>query len=78
MNAELAVELISLALYTIGAGVLTVGGVAVEYASFQHMGAGDATVALWLAALGCVMLYAGVYGLGYQKSLVTLANLVRN
>lgn len=78
MNAELAVELITLALYTIGAGALTVGGVAAEYASFQHLGAGEATLAMWLAALGCVMLYAGIYGLGYQKSLVTLANLVRN
>ncbi|MFC4540705.1 hypothetical protein ACFO5R_02035 [Halosolutus amylolyticus] len=69
MTSELIVESLSLVVYTAIAGLLTVGGIAAEYASFQHLGAGDAMVAVWLAAIGCVMLYAGAYGLGYQKVL---------
>ncbi|NUB90205.1 hypothetical protein HTZ84_16975 [Haloterrigena sp. SYSU A558-1] len=66
---ELLAELLPMVAYTIAAGVLTVIGFAAEYASMQHIGAGETTVAFWLAAIGCVMLYAGVYGLGYQKVL---------
>ena len=66
---ELLAELLPMAAYTIAAGLLTIGGFAAEYASMQHVGAGETTVALWLAAIGCVMLYAGVYGIGYQKVL---------
>ena len=69
MTSELIVESVSLLLYTVVAAVLTAGGIAAEYASVQHFGSGEAAVALWLAALGCVMLYAGVYGVGYQKVL---------
>ncbi|WP_121744071.1 hypothetical protein [Natronorubrum halophilum] len=64
---EILTELLPLLAYTIVASVLTAGGVAAEYASFQHLGSGEAMVGVWLAAIGCVMLYAGVYGLGYQK-----------
>ncbi|ELY98124.1 hypothetical protein [Natrialba asiatica] len=66
-SLELLVEALPLLLYTVIGGLLTVVGAAAEYASLQHFGAGEATVALWLAAIGCVMLYAGVYGIGYQK-----------
>ncbi|MDG5757728.1 hypothetical protein QA600_00005, partial [Natronococcus sp. A-GB1] len=56
-----------LLLYVLAAAVLTAGGLAAEYASLQHFGSGEAMVALWLAAIGAIMLYAGVYGIGYQK-----------
>ena len=69
IGPELLAESLSLIVYTVVAGVLTVGGALVEQASLQHLGAGEAMIALWLAALGGVMLYAGVYGLGYQKVL---------
>ncbi|MFA9416107.1 hypothetical protein [Natrinema sp. HArc-T2] len=69
IGPELLTESLSLLVYTVVAGVLTVGGALVEQASLQHLGAGEAMIALWLAALGGVMLYAGVYGLGYQKVL---------
>ncbi|SDD07999.1 hypothetical protein [Natrinema hispanicum] len=69
IGPELLTESLSLLVYTVIAGVLTVGGALVEQASLQHLGAGEAMIALWLAALGGVMLYAGVYGLGYQKVL---------
>ncbi|MGQ3412871.1 hypothetical protein [Natrinema versiforme] len=69
IGPELLAESLQLLLYTVVAGALTVGGVLVEQASLQHYGAGEAMIALWLAALGGVMLYAGAYGLGYQKVL---------
>ncbi|WP_254532123.1 hypothetical protein [Natrinema gelatinilyticum] len=69
IGPELLAESLSLVVYTIVAGVLTVGGVLVEQASVQHLGAGEAMIALWLAVLGGVMLYAGAYELGYQKVL---------
>ncbi|ELY54903.1 hypothetical protein [Natronolimnohabitans innermongolicus] len=64
---ELLVELLPLLLYTIAAAVLTAAGLMAEYTSLQYLGSGDVVVALWLAVLGGVMLYAGVYGLGYKK-----------
>ncbi|WP_254766201.1 hypothetical protein [Salinilacihabitans rarus] len=68
-DPELLVESLSAVVYVVLAGVLTVGGVAAEYASLQHFGGGELTVALWMGAIGGVMLYAGAYGLGYQKVL---------
>ncbi len=69
IGPELLAESLQLIIYTLVAGVLTVGGVLVEQASVQHLGAGEAMIALWLGALGGVMLYAGTYGIGYQKVL---------
>ncbi|MFU8867697.1 hypothetical protein [Natronococcus sp.] len=67
MASELIAESLALLLYVLVGAVLTAGGLAAEYASLQHFGSGEAVVALWLAGLGAVMLYAGVYGIGYQK-----------
>ncbi len=67
MKPELLVESLSLLVYAVIAAVLTAGGIAAEYASLQHFSSGEAMVAVWLAILGFVMLYAGVYGLGYKK-----------
>ncbi|WP_436346382.1 hypothetical protein [Natronorubrum sp. FCH18a] len=64
---ELLAELLPMAIYTVLAGVLTTGGIVAEYASVQHLGSGETMVAMWLAAIGCVLLYAGVYGIAYQK-----------
>ncbi len=69
IGPELLAEALQLLLYTVVAGALTIGGVLVEQASLQHLGAGEAMIALWLGALGGVMLYAGAYGVGYQKVL---------
>ena len=71
-DPELLAEAVSIVLYTVVAVVLTAGGIVAEYTSLQQFGAGDATGALWLAAVGAVMLYAGVYALGYRKVLVRL------
>ncbi|WP_247730379.1 hypothetical protein [Halovivax limisalsi] len=67
---EVLVELLSLAVYTILAGLLTVGGILAENASLQHLGGGDLFLAAWFGAIGVVMLYAGVYGIGYERLLV--------
>lgn len=69
MQSELLVETLTLLVYVALAGVLTASGLALEYASVQYLGAGDVVVALWLAAVGGVLLYAGVYGFGYRKVL---------
>ncbi|WP_255193729.1 hypothetical protein [Natronobeatus ordinarius] len=69
MQSELFAELFSVLLYVLIAAVLTVGGLAAEYASLQYFGAGDSMAALWLAGAGLVMLYAGLYGVGYGKVL---------
>ena len=66
-DPDLLVESITLLVYTVVAITLTVGGLFAEYTSVQQFGAGEATAALWLAAIGGVMLYAGLYGVGYQK-----------
>lgn len=71
-NPELLAELIVLLLYALVATVLTAAGVAVEYTSVQYLSSGEAAVGVWLAAIGAVMLYAGVYGIGYQKVLPEL------
>ncbi|MXV61488.1 hypothetical protein GS429_05300 [Natronorubrum sp. JWXQ-INN-674] len=72
---EVLAELLPMLAYTIIAGVLTAGGIAAEYASLQHFGSGEAMVGVWLAAIGCIMLYAGVYGIGYKKVAVNLLNV---
>ena len=75
LNPELLTESLQLLVYTVVAGALTAGGIAAEYASLQHFGAGEMTAALWLAAIGGVMLYAGIYGIAYKKVLArTLAS----
>ncbi len=66
---EPLVELLPLVLYAIAATIFTVGGLAAEYASLQHFETGAVPVGLWLGALGAIMLYTGVYAIGYQKVL---------
>lgn len=67
IGIEVVVELLPTVLYALAGTALTAGGIVAEYASVQHFGGGDVTVAAWLAVLGLIMLYAGVYGIGYQK-----------
>lgn len=76
MSSELLVELLSIILYTVLAAALTAGGLLAEYASLQHLGGGDLLVAAWLAGIGAVMLYAGIYGIAYKKLLATVVDSV--
>ena len=70
-GAELLAELIAGVAYLVLAVALTVIGLALEYASLQSMDGGELTTTVWFAALGAVFLYAGIYGVGYQKLLRT-------
>ena len=71
-NSSSLLEILVLFVYTVVAGALTVMGAAAEYMSLQYLGSGELVVAIWLAAMGAIMLYAGVYGIGYQKLLTTV------
>ena len=62
-------ESLTLLLYTLLAGALSIGGIVAEYTSYQYVASGELMVGLWLAAIGAVMLYAGLYAIGYQKVL---------
>ncbi|QSX00691.1 hypothetical protein [Haloterrigena alkaliphila] len=73
---ELLTELLPLVIYAVAGGLLTAGGLAAEYASLQHLGAGEAMVGAWLAAIGCVMLYAA-YSIGYRKVLAQFATVAQ-
>ncbi|MCU4972399.1 hypothetical protein OB955_06565 [Halobacteria archaeon AArc-m2/3/4] len=66
-------EAISLVVYSVVAAVLTIGGLFVEYTSVQYLGTGEQVVAFWLAAIGAVLLYAGLYGIGYKKLLARVS-----
>lgn len=60
-------ELLPVLVYGVIASVLTAVGAIAEYNSLQYVGSGELVLALWFAGIGGIMLYAGVYGLGYQK-----------
>lgn len=66
---ELLVELAPQLLYALAGVVLTIVGIGAEYTSVQYFGGGDLELAIWFAAFGAVALYAGLYGIGYQKLL---------
>jgi len=66
-DPELLTESLIVLLYALVAAVLTAGGALAEYSSLQQFGAGETTVALWLAAFGLVLLYAGLYKIGYER-----------
>jgi len=59
--------LIELVVYALGAGALTLFGLATEYTGIQHLTGGEPILGLWFAAFGCIMLYAGTYLLGYEQ-----------
>lgn len=55
--------------YAFGAVVLTLVGLFIEFHSYLQYAAGEPIAALWLAGLGALFLYAGVYMLGYERVL---------
>lgn len=56
---DVAAELLSVAVYAVGAVLAAALGIAAEYAGYQQFSAGtDITYAVWLCALGLVALYA--------------------
>ncbi|MFC7213288.1 hypothetical protein ACFQO4_04230 [Saliphagus sp. GCM10025334] len=69
LNTDVVLEVATLLLYSLIAAALTVAGAAAELLSVQNFGAGELSVAVWAGVLGFVLLYAGLYGIGYQKLL---------
>ena len=53
---ELGPELLSLLIYAVSGTVLGVVGAALEYRSYLLVSSGEGTVALWMGALGAVLL----------------------
>jgi len=60
-------SLVELAAYTAAAAAVTALGVLVELQSLVRFAAGEASVGAWLAIFGLILLYAGVYLLGYGQ-----------
>lgn len=61
-----AVELIT---YGVAALAFTLAGLAVEFRGVVHFVAGELSVAAWMGVFGLLLLYAGVYMLGYEQVL---------
>ena len=66
MQLEVVAELF---VSVVAAAALTSLGVLAELNSLGRFTAGETTVALWFAAVGALLLYAGVYKLGYERVL---------
>ena len=60
-------ELLSLLLRALAAGVLTVVGALTENAGITDLLAGPSVFGLWEVGMGGLLLYAGVYMLGYKQ-----------
>lgn len=65
-------ELLALALTALGSGLLAIAGLAIEIAAVGNLATGHATVGLWELCFGAMILYAGVYLLGYRRVFATL------
>ncbi|MDG5777276.1 hypothetical protein VB773_09030 [Haloarculaceae archaeon H-GB2-1] len=65
-------ELLSLVLYTIIAGVLTTVGFLSEQNGIQQLSTGHDVQGAFLAYMGVLLLYGGVYLLGYKTVLPKL------
>ncbi len=72
MQLEVLVELVA---YLLLAGVITGIGLVAEINSYLYLTSGETTVALWLAGMGLLCLYAGVYMVGYGKLLPAVRQL---
>lgn len=60
-------SILELVVSLVGALAFTLAGLFVELQSAISFGAGEVTTGAWFALFGCVLLYAGVYLLGYER-----------
>ena len=61
------VELLSLLLAAVAAGLLTVVGALTENAGIADLLAGPSVFGLWEVGMGALLLYVGIYMLGYRR-----------
>jgi len=66
-------ELLAVLLTAVGSGVLAIGGAVMEYVAFGNLTTGHTTIGAWEFVFGGLLLYAGVYLLGYQQLRQSLA-----
>jgi hypothetical protein len=60
-------ELLSLLLRALAAGILTVVGALTENAGIGDLLAGPSVFGLWEVGMGALLLYVGIYMLGYRQ-----------
>lgn len=65
--SESLAELLALLLSALVAGLLTVVGALTESAGLSNLLAGQSVFGLWELWMGAVLLYAGIYMLGYKR-----------
>ncbi|MDX1745316.1 MAG: hypothetical protein R3324_05205 [Halobacteriales archaeon] len=59
-----AVEILEILGYALATGLLTGAGVVAEATGIESLLAGDSTLGLWLAFMGLIAIYAGIYQAG--------------
>jgi len=69
-------ELVSLLFATVAAGLLTAVGVVAENAGIADLLAGQSVVGLWEVGMGALLLYVGIYMLGYRQVWLGLRSAV--
>jgi len=74
MLPESLPELLDLLGSTVLAAVLTAVGTVAERAAVADLVAGQSTFGAWELFMGAILLYAGVYMLGYRRVWRTLAS----
>jgi hypothetical protein len=68
---DAAAELLSVAVYAVGAVLAALVGVAAEWAGYQQLSAGTGSVvALWFGLIGAIALYASLNLLGEFRARV--------
>ncbi|QSG04315.1 putative membrane protein [Natranaeroarchaeum sulfidigenes] len=67
--------LVELVAYLLLAVVITGLGLLAELQSLSYLLSGETMAALWLAGMGILFLYAGVYMLGYGKLMPAVRQL---
>lgn len=58
--------------YAVGTVLLTALGAVTEQAGFHELGLGHQTLGYWFVFMGVVLLYAGIYMMGYEGLLSRL------
>ena len=69
-------ELVELLVIVVGAGAVSVAGVALELFGLGAVTGGDLVVGAWAVGMGLIALYVGVVALGYGQALPRLRRLV--
>jgi hypothetical protein len=66
---EIAFELVA---YALGAVLFTALGLVAEFNGLNRLLGGDLALGVWLGFIGLLLLYAGVYLLGYERLIARL------